>query len=172
MKKSKSPNFVTTKPFGNYFRKYKSHFVWLNIFQIINFFNFPLREAFKPPKNVLDTLASWMEMATNTMTFLIRCYNFKRFKSEFWIFFLNQYYSNHQFSHFSTAKIPSWYMAFIINLWNKILGQFKQRVFTTENIYSTRVIYDLWTCSCIDEYKPELRQHLKLWRKFAPFPPV
>ena len=63
-------------------------------------------------------------------------------------------------------------MAFIISLWNKILGQFKQRVFTTENIYSTRVIYDLWTCSCIDEYKPELRQHLKLWHKFAPFPPV
>ena len=24
----------------------------------------------------------------------------------------------------------------------------------------------------IDEYKRELRQHLKLWRKFAPFPPV
>ena len=59
-----------------------------------------------------------------------------------------------------------------INLWNKILGQFKLRVFTTENIYSTRVIYDLWTCGCIDEYKRELRQHLKLWLKFASFPPV
>ena len=59
-----------------------------------------------------------------------------------------------------------------INLWNKILGQFKLRVFTTENIYSTRVIYDLWTCGCIDEYKRELRQHLKLGRKFASFPPV
>ena len=30
-----------------------------------------------------------------------------------------------------------------INLWNKIWGQFKLRVFTTENIYATRVIYDL-----------------------------
>ena len=59
-----------------------------------------------------------------------------------------------------------------INLWNKILGQFKLRVFTTENIYGSRVIYDVWTCSCIDEYKRELRQHLKLWRKFASFPPV
>ena len=54
---------------------------------------------------------------------------------------LNQHYHNHQFCHFSTAKIPSWYMAFIrkmvfqgkcnaspINLWIKILGQFKLRV--------------------------------------------
>ena len=118
-----------------------------------------------------------------------RCYNFKRFQSDFSIFFqnypLNQHYRDHQFCHFSTAKIPSWYMAFIrkmvfqrksnvspINLWNKILGQLKLRVFTTENIYGTRVIYDLWTCSCRDEYKREPRQHLKLWRKFAPFPPV
>ena len=107
--------------------------------------------------------------------------------SDFLIFFqnypLNQYYRDHQFSHFSTAKIPSCYIAFNrkmvsqrksnaspINLWNKILGQFKLRVFTTENIYGSRVIYDLWTCSCIDEYKRELRQHLKLWRKFASFP--
>ena len=59
-----------------------------------------------------------------------------------------------------------------INLLNKILGQLKLRVFTTENIYGTRVIYDLSTCSCRDEYKRELRQHLKLWRKFAPLPPV
>ena len=117
------------------------------------------------------------------------CYKFKRFQSDFLIFFqnypLNQYYRDHQFCHFSTAKIPSWYMAFIrkivfqrksnaspINLWNKILGQFKLRVFTTENIYGTRVTYDLLIWSCIDKKKRELRQHLKLWRKFAPFPPV
>ena len=56
-----------------------------------------------------------------------------------------------------------------INLWNKILGQSKMRVFTTDNICGTRVIYDLWTCSCVDEYKRELRQHLKLWRKIRPF---
>ena len=169
--------------------------------KIINFSNFQLREAFKPSKNVRDILASWMETETNTMTFLISN-NFmilslylnvltisKDFNLIFNIFFqnyrLNQYYRNHQFCHFSTAKIPSWYMAFIrkmvfqrksnaspINLWNKILGQLKLRVFKTENIYSTRAIYDLWTCSCRDEYKRELRQHLKLWRKFAPFPPV
>ena len=119
--------------------------------KIIIFFNFHLREAFKPPKNVLDTLASWMETETNTMTFLIlnnfyvpsfvskRCYNFKRFQSHFLIFFqnysLNQCYRDHQFCHFSTAKIPSGYMAFIrkmvlqrksnaspVNLWNEILG--------------------------------------------------
>ena len=57
-----------------------------------------------------------------------------------------------------------------INLWNKILGQFKLRVYTTENIYRTRVIYDLWTCTGTDEYK--LDAHLKHWRKFASFPPV
>ena len=118
-----------------------------------------------------------------------RCYNSKRFQSDFLIFFqnypLNQYYRDHQFCHFSAAKIPSWYMAFIqkvifqrnsnaspINLWKKILGQFKLQVFTTENIYGTRVIYDLWTCSGIDEYKRDIRQHLKLWRKFASFPSV
>ena len=39
--------------------------------KIINFFNFHLREAFKPPKNVRDILASWMETETNTKTFLI-----------------------------------------------------------------------------------------------------
>ena len=38
--------------------------------KIMIFFNFHLREAFKPPKNVLDTLASWMETETNTITFL------------------------------------------------------------------------------------------------------
>ena len=52
------------------------------------------------------------------------------------------------------------------------MGQLKLRVFTTENIYGTRVIYDPLTCSCIDQYKRELRQHLKLGLKFAPFPPV
>ena len=45
-----------------------------------------------------------------------RYYNSKRFQSDFLIFFqnyrLNQYYCDHQFCHFSTAKIPSWYMAF------------------------------------------------------------
>ena len=39
-----------------------------------------------------------------------RCYNFKRFQSDFSIFFqnypLNQHYRDHQFCHFSTAKIP------------------------------------------------------------------
>ena len=96
--------------------------------KIINFFNFQLREAFKPSKNVRDILASWMETETNTMTFLISN-NFmilplylnvltisKDFNLIFNIFFqnyrLNQYYRNHQFRHFSTAKIPSWYMAY------------------------------------------------------------
>ena len=60
-----------TKPFGNYFWKYKTQFVWLNIFQNNNFFYFHLREASTPPKNVLDTLASWMETKTNLMIFLI-----------------------------------------------------------------------------------------------------
>ena len=149
--------------------------------KIIIFFNFHLREAFKPPKNVLDTLASWMETETNTITFLtlnnVMILPFylnvvtisKDFNLIFLIFFqnypLNQHFRDHQFCHFSTAKIPSWYMAFIrkmvfqrksnvspINLWNKILGQLKLRAFTTENIYGTRVIYDLWTCSCVDEY--------------------
>ena len=151
--------------------------------KIINFFfNFHFGEAFKPLKNLRDILTSWMETETKTMwtscikqfhdpSFVSkRCHNFKRFlrfQSDFLIFFqkypLNQYYRDHQFCHFSTAKIPSWYMAFIrkmvfqrksnvspINLWNKILGQLKLRVFTTENIYGTRVIYDLWTCSCTD----------------------
>ena len=68
-----------------------------------------------------------------------RCYNFKRFQSDFSIFFqnypLNQHYRDLQFCHFSTAKIPFWYMAVIrkrvfkrknnaspINLSNKFLG--------------------------------------------------
>ena len=76
-----------------------------------------------------DILPSWMEMETNTMIFLI-LNNFmilplylnvvtisKDFNLIFFIFFqnysLNQYYRDHQFCHFSTAKIPSWYMAFI-----------------------------------------------------------
>ena len=201
MRKSKSPNFVTTKPFANYFWKYKTQFVRLYIFQNNQFFNFHLREAFKAQKNVLDTLASWMETKTNLIIFLILnnfmflplYVNVVTISKDFNLIFqyfvqnypLNQYYRDHQFCHFSTAKIPSWYMAFIrkmvfqrksnvspINLWNKILGQLKLRAFTTENIYGTRLINDLWTCSCYDEYKGDLRQHLKLWRKFAPFPPV
>ena len=39
--------------------------------KIIIFLKFHLREALKPPKNMLDTLASSMETETNTMTFLI-----------------------------------------------------------------------------------------------------
>ena len=142
-----------------------------------------------------------METETNTMTFLT-LNNFmilpfylnvvtisKDLNLNFLIFFQNyprnQHYRDHQYCHFSTAKIPSWYMAFIgkmvfqrksnaspINLWNKILGQLKLRVFTTENIYGTRVIYDLWTCSCRDEYKRQLREYLKFWHKFAHFPPA
>ena len=185
MKKSKSPNFVTTKPFRNYFRKYKTQFVWPNIFQnnLFFFFNFHLREAFKPPKNVLDTLASWMETETNTMTSLIlnNCMippfylNVVTISKDFNLIFLyfnfqnypvnpvNQYYLDHQFCHFSTAKILSWCMAairkmvfkrksnaFPINLYIKFYG-ILLRVFTAENIYGTRMIYDLWTCSCIDE---------------------
>ena len=44
------------------------------------------------------------------------CYNFKSFQSDCLILFqnypLNQHNREHQFWHFSTAKIPSWYMAF------------------------------------------------------------
>ena len=143
--------------------------------KIINFlFNFHFGEAFKPLKNLRDILTSWMETETKTMwTSCIRqfhdpsfvskrCHNFKRFQFDFLIFFffqnyrLNQYYSDHQFCHFSTVKITSWHMASIrkivfqrksnaspINLWNNIWGQFKLRVSTTGNIYGTRVIYDL-----------------------------
>ena len=32
--------------------------------------------------------------------------------------------------------------------------------------------FELAVKSYIDEYKRELRQHLKLWRKVAPFPPA
>ena len=39
--------------------------------KINNFFNVHLREAFKPPKNVLGILASSMETETNTVSFLI-----------------------------------------------------------------------------------------------------
>ena len=58
----------------------------------------------------------------------------------------------YQFCHFSTAKNPFWYMAFVLqmlfqrksnpssfNLWNKILGQFKRQVLRTENINGTCV---------------------------------
>ena len=85
-----------------------------------------------------------------------RCYNFKRSQSEFLIIFQNhplkQFYRDYQFCHFSTAKNPSWYMAFVLqmlfqrksnpssfNLWNKILGQFKRQVLRTENINGTCV---------------------------------
>ena len=64
------PNFVTSKAFGNVFRKYKTQFVGLYIFKNNHFFfNFHLREAFKSTKNVRDILASWMQTETNTMTF-------------------------------------------------------------------------------------------------------
>ena len=39
--------------------------------KINNFFNVHLREAFKPPKNVLGIFASSMETETNTMNFWI-----------------------------------------------------------------------------------------------------
>ena len=39
--------------------------------KINNFFNVHLREAFKPPKNVLGILASSMERETNTVSFFI-----------------------------------------------------------------------------------------------------
>ena len=201
MKKSKSPNFVTTKPFGNYFRKYKTQFVWPNIFQNNLFFFL----QFSPSRGLQTTLASWTETETNTMTslilnncmippFYLNVVTISKYFNLIFLYFnfqnypvnpVNQYYLDHQFCHFSTAKILSWCMAairkmvfkrksnaFPINLWNKILRQLKLRGFTAENIYGTRMIYDLWTCSCIDEYKRELTQHLKLWRKFAPFPPV
>ena len=202
MKNRNPPNFVTTKPFGNYFRNYKTQFVWLYIFQNNHFFLFSPSRGLQTTRRKMGFISSLREWKLKWIPWLFlykqfhdpsfvskRCYNFKRFQSDFLIFFqnypLNQHYRDHQFCHFSTAKIPSWYMAFIrkmvfqrksnvspINLWNKILGQLKLRVFTTENIYGTRVIYDRWTCSCTDEYKRELRQHLKLWRKFVSFPPV
>ena len=107
------PNFVTTTPFENYFRKYKNQLVWLYVFKNKQLFNVHLREAFTPPKYVLGILvASWMETETNTVSFFYikqlydpsfvskRCYNFKRFQSDFFFFFqnypLNQYYRDHQ----------------------------------------------------------------------------
>ena len=93
-----------------------------------------------------------VKMASKTV---IKPIYFKRFQSDFLIFSqnypLNQYYRCQQFCHFSTAKIPSWYMAFIrkwysterampplsiceIKLWGDS---------NCENIYGTRVIYDL-----------------------------
>ena len=184
MKNRNPPNFVTTKPFGNYFRNYKTQFVWLYIFQNNHFFfYFHLQEAFKPPGEKWASYPrfvngnlneyhdfSYIKQFHDPSFVSKRCYNFKRFQSDFLIFFqnypLNQYYRDHQFCHFSTAKIPSWYMAFIrkmvfqrksnafpINLWNKILVECKLQGFTTENIYGTCEIYDLWTCSCTDEYK-------------------
>ena len=105
-----------------------------------------------------------------------RCHNFKISNP------LIEYYRDHQFCHFSTRKslpgtwfsLEKWYSRerAILHLsiceiifWSKL----KLRVFTAENIYCSRVIYDLWTCSCVDEYKRELWQHLKLWHKFASF---
>ena len=120
------PNFVTKKPFGNYFRKYRTQFVWLYIFQnILCCFNFHLREAFKSPKNALDTLASWMKTETNTMTFLI-LNSFmilplyvnvvtiisKDLNPIFYLFIfskfnpLNQYYRNYQFLPFFNGENP------------------------------------------------------------------
>ena len=120
------PNFVTKKPFGNYFRKYRTQFVWLYIFQnILCCFNFHLREAFKSPKNALDTLASWMKTETNTMTFLI-LNSFlilplyvnvvtiisKDLNLIFYLFIfskfnpLNQYYRNYQFLPFFNGENP------------------------------------------------------------------
>ena len=202
MKKIEIPQtFSHQSPLETISENTRHQFVWLYIFQNNHFFLiFTLDRAFKPPKNVRDIFASWMETETNTMTFptlnnfmILPLYlNVVTILKDFnltFLFFqncpLSQYCRDHQFCHFSTAKIPSWYMAFIrkmvfqrksnassINLWSNILGQFKLQAFTTENIYGTRVIYDLWTCSWTDEYKRELRQHLKLWRKFASFPPV
>ena len=88
-----------------------------------------------------------------------RCYNFKRFQSEFLIIFQNhplkQFYRDYQFCHFSTAKNPSWYMAFVLqmlfqrksnpssfNLWNKILGQLKRQVLRTENMIEKKKKHD------------------------------
>ena len=182
MKNRNPPNFFTTKPFGNYFRNYKTQFVWLYIFQNNQFF---LIFTFERPSNhrkmgLISSLGEWklklipwlfLYQTVSWFSFVSkRCYNFKRFQSDFLIFFqnypLNQHYRDHQFCHFSTAKIPSWYMAFIrkmvfqrksnafpINLWNKILVECKLQGFTTENIYGTCEVYDLWTCSCTDEYK-------------------
>ena len=114
------------------------------------------------------------------------CYNFKSFQSDCLILFQNytrnQHYREHQFWHFSTAKIPSWYMAFIrkmvfqrksnaspINLRNKILGQFKLRGFTTENISGTFVFFDLWTCSGIETNTSENFLH-RIWNSGANSP--
>ena len=85
---------------------------------------------------------------------------------------LNQHYRDHQFCHFSTAKISSWYMAFIrkmvfqrksnastINLWNKILGQLKLRVFTTENIYKIILLFFILSRSLLTTF-PNLRSSI------------
>ena len=45
----------------------------------------------------------------------------------------------------------------------KIWGSSNCESVTTENIYGTRVIYDLWICSCIGKYRRQIRQHLKFW---------
>ena len=124
---SKLPSIVKLKPLRNYFRKYEIQFPVIDIFPKNIFLNFHLQEALKTPKNVLCILAWWIETETNAMTwfydpsFVWKCsYNFKRFHSEFYIFFLNhplkQFHCDYQFCHFSMAKDPSWYMAFVVQM--------------------------------------------------------
>ena len=118
-----------------------------------------------------------------------RCYNFKRFQSEFLIIFQNhplkQFYRDYQFCHFSTAKNPSWYMAFVLqmlfqrksnpssfNLWNKILGQFKRQVLRTENINGTCVKFTTFELAVVmTNTRVKLDSSLNS-SEFDPFPPV
>ena len=80
------------------------------------------------------------------------------FKYFFQNYPLNQYYRDNQFCYFSTAKIPSWYMAYMtfirkkvfhrknnaspINLRNIILGNSNRASFY-DCKDDTRVMYDL-----------------------------
>ena len=109
---------------------------------------------FSPSRGLQTTLASWTETETNAMTslilnncmippFYLNVVTISKYFNLIFLYFnfqnypvnpVNQYYLDHQFCHFSTAKILSWCMAairkmvfkrksnaFPINLWNKIL---------------------------------------------------
>ena len=58
MENRNPPNFVTTQPFETILENTRLSSFDLTFSKSNYFFNFHLREALKPPKNVLDTLAS------------------------------------------------------------------------------------------------------------------
>ena len=141
--KSKSPKLCHNKALWKLFQKLQDS-VRLTLYfpKQSFFFYFHLQEAFKPPGEKWASYPrfvngnlneyhdfSYIKQFHDPSFVSKRCYNFKRFQSDFLIFFqnypLNQCYRDHQFCHFSTAKIPSWYMAFI----RKMVFQRKSNAF-------------------------------------------